>query len=168
VHVPSVAERASAINEWAVGIYTLSLRINTPNLPAWVTNSVPIALAPVIALDAAAVKPNQVAVGVEVSLSCTPRLTVLQEKNVRVIFGAKEIVAKAVVTPIDDAAHPNNHDLPTSLSFLVPATDSSGISLKPGEYLIRLRVDGIDSIPITLTGSPPRLDFDPQQKVNVA
>ena len=36
-----------------------------------------------------------------------------------------------------------------------------------GEYIVRLRVDGIDSLPVTITGSPPTLDFDAQQKVTV-
>jgi hypothetical protein len=36
-----------------------------------------------------------------------------------------------------------------------------------GEYVVRLRVQGIDSLPVTITGTPPRLQFDPQQTVKV-
>jgi hypothetical protein len=34
--------------------------------------------------------------------------------------------------------------------------------------LIRLRVDGIDSLPVRLVGSPPVFNFDAQQMVTVA
>jgi hypothetical protein len=49
---------------------------------------------------------------------------------------------------------------PTTLTFTVP-------SVLEGEYLVRLRVDGIDSLPVTISGSPAKLEFDPQQKVTV-
>ncbi|MDD5267127.1 MAG: DUF4255 domain-containing protein [Methylococcales bacterium] len=165
--LPDLATAPDAIHLWRAGIWMVSLEVAHPQQSVWRTNAVPIALAPVITLDPAAVKPNHVAAGAQVNLSCTPRLSPQQGKNVRVIFGSKEIVPAKVDTPLDDATHPNNHQLPTTISFLVPATDSTGVNLKPGEYLIRLRVDGIDSIPVTLSGSPPRLDFDPLQKVNV-
>jgi hypothetical protein len=33
---------------------------------------------------------------------------------------------------------------------------------------VRLRVDGIDSVPATMQGTPPQLVFDPNQMVTVA
>jgi hypothetical protein len=165
--LPDLATTPDAIHQWRAGIWMISLEVAHPQQAVWRTNAVPIALAPVITLDPAAIKPNHVAVGAQVSLNCTPRLSQQQEKNLRVIFGSREIAPNSVSTPVDDVANPNNHLLPTVVTFLVPTQDSTGVNLKPGEYLIRLRVDGIDSIPITLSGSPPQLDFDPQQKVNV-
>jgi hypothetical protein len=50
---------------------------------------------------------------------------------------------------------------PTTLVVTVPAVPA-------GDYLVRLRVQGIDSLPVTVTGSPAKLAFDPQQKVHVA
>lgn len=165
--LPDLATNPDAIHLWRTGIWMISLEVAYPQQPVWRTNALPIALAPVITLDPAAVKPNHVAAGAQVSLSCAPRLSPQQEKNVRVIFGSTEIVPNSVNTPVDDATHPNNHNLPTTLTFQVPTTDSAGLTLKPGEYLLRLRVDGIDSLPITLSSTTSQLDFDPKQKVNV-
>jgi hypothetical protein len=36
------------MHEWAIGLYKLMLRVNGPVIPAWTTNSVAIALAPLI------------------------------------------------------------------------------------------------------------------------
>jgi hypothetical protein len=41
-------------------------------------------------------------------------------------------------------------------------------AVKPGEYLVRLRVQGIDSLPLRIKGLPAKMDFDPQQKVTVS
>jgi len=40
-------------------------------------------------------------------------------------------------------------------------------TVSPGSYIVRLRVDGIDSLPITVSGSPPKLGFDANQTVTV-
>jgi len=56
---------------------------------------------------------------------------------------------------------PANPSLPTKLTFTLPGVGA-------GKYLVRLRVDGIDSLPVTITGSPAKLDFDPQQTVTVS
>ena len=87
-------------------------------------------------------------------MTCTPRLRPEQEAQTSLIFGMQQITPQSITTPADKTK-------PTTLSFTVPAVIK-------GEYLVRLRVEGIDSLPITLTGSPPKLDFDPQQKVKVA
>jgi len=47
---------------------------------------------------------------------------------------------------------------PTILTFKIKKVDA-------GEYLIRLRVDGIDSLPVVLKGS--QLEFDANQKLTV-
>ena len=73
------------------------------------------------------------------------------------IFGSQALLPKTVVTPSANAA-----DLlkPTTLTFAIPATAA-------GTYILRLRVDGVDSMPITVSGSPPMLDFDANQRVTV-
>jgi hypothetical protein len=157
VHVPSSADKASAINEWAVGMYAVSLRVSVPNLPAWVTNGVPIALAPIIAIGPPPAPPNFHA-GDTVTLTCTPRLLAEQGANARVIFGSQTITPKTVDTP---SAVPADLLKPTTVTFVVPTA-------VPGGYIVRLRVDGIDSLPITVSGSPPKLAFDASQKVIVS
>jgi len=168
VVVPDVLSNPDVVNLWRAGIWLVSLEIAHPQQPVWRSNAIPIAMAPIIALDAAVIQPNTVAVGSTISLSCTPRLTPQQEKTVRVIFGAKELTPNTVITPVDDVGHPNNHLQATRISLTVPGTDAAGLILKAGDYLLRLRIDGIDSIPVILTGTPPLLSFDPKQKVTVS
>lgn len=147
VHVPSLVEDPNTMDEWAVGLYTVKLRGALPDLPP--TNGVPIALAPLIT-----VSPLDALVGdLEVTVTCTPRLRPEQEANTNLIFGSRPIPPKSITTPADTAQ-------PTTLVFTVTG-------LLEGEYVVRLRVEGIDSLPVTITGTPPRLDFDPQQKVKV-
>jgi hypothetical protein len=49
---------------------------------------------------------------------------------------------------------------PTTLKFDIPAVTA-------GTYVVRLRVDGADSIPVILTGTPAVPAFDPAQQVVV-
>ena len=151
VHVPSVADDPQAMHQWAVGFYTLSLRVARPGSPVWTTNGVPIALAPLITVG-----PRNAASGnITVTVTCAPRLRPEQEGQTSLIFGTRQFPPQSITTPDDDPTQP------TTLIFAVPGVAA-------GEYLVRLRVEGIDSLPVVLTGSPPKLDFDPQQKVTVA
>jgi len=150
VHLPGIADDAQAMSDWELGFYTLSLRVARPNSPVWTTNGVPIALAPLITVSPLNAAPGNI----DLTVTCTPRLRPEQEAQTSLIFGMQQITPQSITTPADKTK-------PTTLSFTVPAVIK-------GEYLVRLRVEGIDSLPITLTGSPPKLNFDPQQKVTVA
>jgi len=156
VHVPSLAEKVSAVNEWAAGMYAVSLRVSVPNLPSWVTNGVPIAMAPTIVIGPAPTPPN-FHVGDTVTITCTPRLASQQAAGTLIIFGSQSIVPATVVTPSANAA-----DLlkPTTLTFVIPTVAAAA-------YIVRLRVEGVDSLPITLSGSPLQLGFDNSQRLTV-
>jgi len=154
LHIPSVNDDADAMNKWAIGLYSVSLEVSRPNLPSAMSNTVPIVLAPIITVD-----PLEAAVGdVALTLTCAPRLRPEQEHGTRLVFGSRTIQADSITTP----NVPESPDMqkPTTLTFTVP-------SVLEGEYLVRLRVDGIDSLPVTISGSPAKLEFDPQQKVTV-
>lgn len=146
VHLPDPA----AMDGWSVGTHLASLRVARPNAPVWSTNAVPFVLAPLVT-----VSPNAAMAGdFSVTVTCAPRLRPAQESGVRLIWGDRMVMPVSVVTPADPT-------LPTTLTFDLTAVAA-------GEYLVRLRVDGIDSLPVRLTGTPPRLEFDPSQKVTVA
>lgn len=146
-HLPSVAEDPAVLADWAAGLYTVSVRVNRPG--AWVTNGVPIALAPRIT-----VTPTAAAAGdLTLTVTCAPRLRPVQERQVSLLFGGRQITPDSVSTPADPLQ-------PSTLTFSLPAVAA-------GEYLVRLRVEGIDSLPIVLAGSPAKFTFDPQQKVRV-
>lgn len=150
VHLPAIAEDAAAMADWGVGLYQVSLRIARPELPAWRTNGVPIALSPSIAVSPLNAAPGDIAL----TLTCTPRLRSSQTASVRLIFGSREIAPDSVVTPADPIQ-------PTTITFTV-------IDVAAGSYPIRLRVEGLDSLPVVLGGSPPVFAFDPQQTVTVS
>jgi len=150
VQVPTVDADPGAMNDWAVGLYSVALRVLRPDLPSWTTNGVPIALAPIIT-----VSPSNAAPGdIDITVTCTPRLRSGQELRAILLFGSTSVTPKDVSTPADPAQ-------PTTLSFTVPAVAA-------GDYVVRLRVEGIDSLPVTVTGPGGSLAFDPKQKVKVA
>jgi hypothetical protein len=149
VHLPSVAEDAAAMDDWAPGIYTVSLVVTRPELPAFSLGAVPVALAPLIAVTPLTAPAGDLAL----TVSCTPRLRPDQHGRVRFVFGTRQIVPDAIVTPPDPSQ-------PTRIDVTVPAAAT-------GEYLLRLRVDGIDSLPIELKGTPPALSFDSKQRFTV-
>jgi len=70
------------------------------------------------------------------------------------LFGERPVDPKSVNTPADTTQ-------PTTLTFSIPA-------VAPGHYVARLRVDGVDSIPVLYAGTPPMPAFDPAQTVSVA
>src|SRR5271165_1303523 len=149
VHVPSIADNANAVNLWASGLYTATLRVTLPNLPPWTTNGIPIALAPLITVSPVNASPGDI----NLTVTCTPRLLASQEPRTNLVFGSQPVVPKTITTPADPLQ-------PTTLTFTIP-------SVVAGNYLVRLRVDGIDSLPVTV-GPKGTLDFDTQQKVKVA
>lgn len=150
VHVPSLADDPNAMSEWAVGVYHVSGRTSLPNLPTWSTNELPIALAPSIAINPLNAAPGNL----NLAVNCSPRILPSQEAHTQLLFGSKTVAPTSIVTPADPLQ-------PTTLQFTIPAVTA-------GEYLVRLRVQGIDSVPVLIAGTPPKLEFDPSQKVKVA
>lgn len=150
-HLPTVAEDAAAMAAWGVGVYTVSIRVVQPGMPGWTTNGVPVALAPRIT-----VSPLAAAAGsaFDLVVDCTPRLRPAQHAGVRLLLGSDELKHASLDTPADPTQ-------PTRLHFSVAG-------LAAGSHLVRLRVDGIDSLPVTLGGTPPSFAFDPAQSVSVA
>lgn len=145
------ASAPGAKADWATGVYGIAVRVAEAGRPSWTTNSVPVAIAPRIT---AAPLAAPAGAGFTLTLTCTPRLHALQEPGVRLIFGQTELLPALIDTPADP-------DMATSIDFAVPALDA-------GSYPLRLRVDGIDSLPITLAGSPPAFSFDAAQTVELS
>ncbi|MEJ2416717.1 MAG: DUF4255 domain-containing protein [Exilibacterium sp.] len=146
--LPSIAEDAEAMHEWAIGNYRLSLQVNREDTPPWSTNSVALTLAPVISIAPL----NTTSGDVNLTLTCIPRIRPEQEAQVKLIFGRRAILPATITTP----ANPLQS---STLEFNIAGVVA-------GEYLVRLRVDGIDSLAVVLTENGT-LEFDPQQKVTV-
>ena len=136
--------------EWPAGFYTVELVVTRTGAPPWTTNRVTFALAPRVS----ALAPGSQAVGAQpfgLLVTCTPQ--VLGEQRVSVLVRDRELAPDpgGIVTLGD----PN---LPSTVQVTVDG-------LEPGGYVVRLRIDGIDSLPVDLTARPPA--FDPAQTLTI-
>jgi hypothetical protein len=136
-HLPSIIDDPGSMDAWAIGVYNLALRVSEPGLPTWPTNAVPLVLAPSIT-----VTPTAHAAGtVNLSVTCTPRVRPEQHAQVRLLFGATEVMPTAITTPVDPTQA-------STLSFAIAGVAAG-------------------SLPVTLAGTPPKFEFDPAQTVHV-
>jgi hypothetical protein len=119
------------------GIYNLSvLFTNGSGLVVQSTNSLPMALAPKILPSPAPTAVGN-ALGTLVTLSCDPQA--LPNQSISLALGATAVPAQIFDTPT------------AVLTFQFPPT------LAPGSYLVRLRVDGVDSpVAVDWTATPPK------------
>lgn len=142
VHLADAADDANAMARWAPGIYTVALRVQPPGLPPLLSNELPLALAPRIALGALAAAAGDFAL----NLTCTPRIR--DGQRVFLLFGDRLLTPASLNNPADPQQ-------PTALVFQL-----TGVAA--GTYTVRLRVDGADSIPVDFSGSVPAFAADQQ------
>ena len=145
VEIADTGVDADAVARWAPGLYSVALLQQLPDLPALLSNELPLALAPSITLGALTAATGDI----NLEVSCVPRIR--EGQRVFLLFGDRLLVLQSMSNPID------THQ-PSALVFQIPGV-SAGI------YTVRLRVDGVDSIPVDFSGSGAV--FDPQQQVVV-
>jgi hypothetical protein len=138
----------AALATWVAGIHDVSLLTQRPGLPLLVSGSRPFGLGPTITVAPATVPAGDVA------LTLTARPRIRTEQEVEVLLGSGPPVAAGTVTTPADPAQPST----VTVTF-------PGVSA--GSHVVRLRVDGVDSDPVTYVGSPPRPEFDPAAQVVV-
>jgi len=148
VHLPGKAEDTNALSRWAPGFYTVALVVKRSGVPPFVSNEVAFALAPQITVSPTAATPGTV----NLTLTCEPRI--VNGQRALLLFGDRQVEPASIATPADPAQS-------TTLTFAIPGVVA-------GSYLVRLRVDGVDSIPVTYSGTPAIASFDTAQKVTVA
>jgi hypothetical protein len=152
VRIPDKAEDAQAFSRWTPGFYTAGLVQTRPGLPPIVSNELPFALAPQITVTLDATTPEDAThFTVDLTVTCAPRIAAAQ--RVLVVLGDRQAAPATIKTPADTAQ-------PTTLTFKI-------LGVTAGDHVVRLRVDGVDSIPVSYTGSPPLPQFDPAQTVSV-
>ena len=128
VHLPSKVEDTSALSRWAPGFFTVALVQTKPGLPAMASNEVAFALAPQITVSPASAPAGTV----NLTVTCEPR--VVTGQRVLLVFGDRQAEPDSITNPGDPTQ-------PTSLAFTIPGVGA-------GSYVVRLRVDGVDSIPV--------------------
>ena len=147
VQLPGKAADPGALTRWAPGLYTLALLIRRPGAPTVASNEVTFMLAPQITVTPTTAVHGTVAL----TITCEPRI--LPGQRVLLLFGDHQAEVASISTPPNPAQ-------PTTLLFSLPGVTA-------GRYLVRLRVDGADSIPVLYSGTPPVPSFDPAQTVVV-
>lgn len=126
-------------DDWEVGIYRVTGVIGS-GATQIITNELPLALAPrIVTINAA-----KAAGVVTVTVTCSPK--VWQEQEVSLFVGDQEIVADTVTLAKTDTLTFKSSNLPAGTT-----------------QWVRLRVDGIDSILIDRSTTPP--SFDATQKI---
>ena len=113
-----------APENWPAGCYTVSAVVtgDAPNNPQRTTNTLPFALAPrILELSPTTAPPGAL------TLTLTVEPQIRPQQRVVLLLGDREIPA------------PMRTDLTDTLAVEIP-------EVAPGDYLVRLRVDGVDSL----------------------
>lgn len=148
VSLPAEADDG-AIDSWVAGLYAVSVRAAVTEAPGLVSNAAPFALTPSITVDPSAAGAGDV----DLTITCRPRLR--DGQRVVLLFGSRQVTGPAVATPAD----------PVEPSTVQVTVDD----VVPGTYTVRLRVDGVDSMPLAAPtdGRTFAPEFDRQQQVVV-
>jgi hypothetical protein len=131
------------------GIYTISVSVIRPRETSKrTTNALPFAIAPQI-LPNPPISAARNADQITITLACSPE--VLPAQRVALLLGGDEVPAEP-------------HAAQTSNLTFVAKDDPPG-KFAPGNYFLRLRVDGVDSLLIDRSVQPP--EFKASQKVSI-
>ena len=114
--------------KWMAGLFTVSISATenkgTGQERVRVTNEVPFAIAPSIIAATFPIPATLTAGKASVTLTCHPK--VRPEQRVALLLGDREVIAEPITATTD------------KLTFIVQPAEA-------GSYLVRLRVDGVDS-----------------------
>lgn len=139
-------DAGTAAADWTTGFYAVDVLISSDGGDTvHTTNQLPLALSPIVLDIAPNPAPRDGDGNVELTITCAPE--VLPEQLARLLLGEQEVMS-------------NPHTTNTNtLTFAVEdAAD--------GEFVVRLRLDGVDSLPLTFDENDV-LIFDPDQKVTI-
>jgi hypothetical protein len=144
VQVAVVVDPATDAATWLAGHHLVSLVVRRAGEPDRVTNELPVALAPRITSAMPATVARDGNGDATVTLTVAPEVRPSQKASL--LLGGREVPADA-------------HTAQTaSLDFTI-------VDAPPGDHLVRVRVDGVDSQVIDRTVSPPA--FDTTQLVTI-
>lgn len=145
IHIPPLG--GGVASKWPAGIWTVSLVVTRPNQPKWTTNEVPFALAPAVTIAPTA--NNTPNTDFELTITAFPQVRAGQKALV--LWDAQQLVPKSIATAA-------GVDTPTVVKIDVQGD--------VGPHRVRLRVDGVDSIPVRIVNG--LMEFDPNQSVEVS
>jgi hypothetical protein len=153
----TLPDDANAQTDWVAGFYNVSIEV-TNNAdavnPKRTTNALSFSVAPRILTINPATSPAA-SLDFELTLTCSPQVRLGQRATL--LFGGEEIPA----TPPPDPPPAQTDTLKFQIAPITPASI--------GEYYLRLRVDGVDSLLIKYQDIAPNTPpvFDDAQKVTI-
>ncbi len=137
--------------DWAPGVYTVTVvQKQTGTVRERISNMLPIALSPIIgAVEPGAIIPRDAQGTATITITCRPRIR--GEQQAVLLLAGREIVGRI------DGVNPDK---------VIFEVDNAPIV---ANELIRLRVDGVESMPFKRVDTPPptRFEFDDNQKVTI-
>jgi len=148
VQLPRLVDDLALGSKWPAGFYSLAVMSQAAGAPARTSNRVSMPLSPTIESVAPA---NAPAGNVTLTIECLPQIR--DGQRVTLLFGDRTIQADSIVTPNDPTAR-------STLTFTV-----TGAIARPAPYVLRLRVEGVDSIPVDFSGATPQ--FAAGQQVTI-
>lgn len=158
---------AAASELWSAGFYTVAVIVNRGG-QTWSSNELPISLAPgieniapgnVVARDPQGDVTITVTCGPNVRLARVDDATMRFDQQVVLMLGTARQIAPQPPPPPPPAPDP----APVSTNQLDFVFHMEPAEV--GQYLVRLRVDGVDSVPLDPLSETPR--FDDAQKLEV-
>lgn len=157
--LPTAAAVPGSMPTWVPGLYTLAALVGAAGEPKLPSNELAFALAPTTTLTPtiAATPGHPETRDVTLAIDAAPLCR--EGQSVLLIFGDRQVEAirpPPAVPPVDP--DPDQAFLP---KFVVPGVTPSRT------YVARLRVDGIDSIPVSYDGTGLPV-FDASQQVTVS
>jgi hypothetical protein len=138
--VVKLPDAASASLTWPAGFYAASVIVGRPGERDRPSNELVFSLAPTITIA-----PVLTPAG-NINLTVTTIPQIRQGQSALLLFGDQQIQHPALAASTD------------TLSFDL-------VGIQAGDYIVRLRVDGVDSIPVDRTTQ--LLEFDANQKLKV-
>lgn len=147
-----------APTQWPAGYYIIEAVLERNGEAPRTTNALSFALVPAIDVEKIGQTPPDINGLTIVMLKVTCKPQIQNEQQVTLLWGDREIPPQQVNTPHDNSVDPPQPlpQEPTSLIFQIE-------DVEPGDYWVRLRVDGVDSLLIDWTETP--LKFDDNYKV---
>ena len=152
VRLKGVGIAASDLSLWWSGFYTVSVVTEAIPGHSVSSNALAFGLASSITLD----KKVASAGTIDLEVKCSPRLR--DGQRMVLLFGERQVTPQTFVNPADPSQ-------PSTLKFKLETVTADDLP-----YRVRLRVDGVDSLPVRIVNNPPdppRLEFDPEQQIKV-
>ena len=143
IKIPNQEEET--VNQWRIGLYLVSIICTERENQNQQSNELPLTLAPQII----ALTPQEIREGpLKIRIDCTPALH--SKQKAFIIWGDQVFATRKR----SDSQQPTITKITCQIPFVTE-----------GEYVVRLRVDGIDSIPVDFNTFP--WEFDANQKIIV-